>query len=770
MPTMHSEECPFTPTPTATTDRIVFALVLIFTFGLYAAWLSDVQAVVGQFHKYPDAALRFLRGGMDSERLLDYSPVYLGLCVLIAKYMNSNFQILLWLQVFLVALTAAVLFLALRRHFGRVLSLGGAAAFLLNPGVLIYVGVYEPEPVMMALLALLVLFAGMLRPAGGAAAGAILAICALTRPTLALLVLLVPVYFWLNMGGRRRVATIALFLFPILAGLPFAANRGIALTGSFPPPLMDPGVSFFMGNNPLSGSTTPEFPPLVIEVAGEFPGEVDYDHAVYRLVARRDTPEPLSHAGTNQYWTSRAMNFIRDEPFHFLGQLGRKLFFLFHSHRWHDLAEAHMADRLLTGGQLAFLPMSLVASLTFLGLLVGLPRWRRYFLYYAAFIIQVAAMLATYTAVERLRLSLLPFLVIFAAIGLDWMLRPGRLRLLAVPVLLPLLFLFSREGDLARDNGRNWDNYLRQSELQEEAYRLRDALKFPEAATALARSYATAPWLEPFGIRPAGLPVPTGGLPIAALREFPVVRGGDSTSRLDRAILLIEAGELDEAERVLARLRREGHAFNRIINRPAQPAYYLGRVAALRGRQEEAVGFMQDALAQAPGDPAILAQLAAMTGEARYSDMLHRYFGDLNALLFLASAHMENGHPAQAATLLRRLVDRMPEYWKGKILLAAALADAGLDEEAVAAYLDAMRKRPEPVMFPEKILPAFRRQAERSATGDEAWYRYALSLRQSGRYVEARDVLKKSLAAAATPAARQELSTVEETIRRAGLE
>jgi tetratricopeptide (TPR) repeat protein len=770
MSTKPSGICPSAPPPAASTDLIVSALILIFTVVLYTAWLLNVQWVVGQFHKYPDAALRFLQGGMDPERLLDYSPVYLGLCVLIAKYLNSNFQTLLWLQVLLVALTAAALFLALRRHFGRAISLCGAAAFLLNPGVLIYVGVYEPEPVMMALLALLVLFAGMLRPSGGAAAGGILAICMLTRPTFALLALLVPVYFWLNMDGRRRVATIALFLFPIVAGLPFLAYRGIAMTGSFPPPLMDPGVSFFMGNNPLSGSTTPEFPPLVIEVASEFPGEVDYDHAVYRLVARRDSPAPLNHAGVNRLWASRATNFIRDEPFHLLRQVGRKLFFLFHSHRWHDLAEAHTADRLLPWRRLAFVPMSLVASLALVGLAVGLPRWRSYFLYYVAFFSQAVAMLATYTAVERLRLSLLPFFIVFAVIGLDWFLRNFKSRSIAVPILLLPLILFSSDSDLMRDNSRNWDNYVRQSELQEETYRLRDALKFSEAATALARSYATAPWLEPFGIRPAGLPVPAEGLPIAALREFPVVRGEDPTSRLDRAMLLMEAGELDEAERVLVRLHREGHAFNRIINRPAQPAYYLGRIAALRGRHAEAVVFMQDALVQAPGDPAILAQLTAVTGEARYSDVLRRYFGDLNALFFLASAHMENGHPAEAATLLRRLVDRLPEYWKGKILLAAALADAGRDKEAVAAYLDAMRKRPEPVMFPEKIVPAFRRQAERSTAGGEAWYRYALSLRQSGRYVEAREVLKKTLAAAATPVVRQELSTVEETIRRAGLE
>ena len=102
--------------------------------------------------------------------------------------------------------------------------------------------------------------------------------------------------------------------------------------------------------------------------------------------------------------------------------------------------------------------------------------------------------------------------------------------------------------------------------------------------------------------------------------------------------------------------------------------------------------------------------------------------------------------------------------------VVAALADAGRDEEAIGTYLDAMEKRSEPLVFHEKILPAFRRRAECSAAGDVSWYRYALVLKQNGRYAEAREVLKKTLAAAATPTVLQELSTLDITIRQAGLE
>jgi tetratricopeptide (TPR) repeat protein len=621
---------------------------------------------------------------------------------------------------------------------------------------------------MMTLLVLIVLFAGSRTAAGSLAAGVVLTLCVLTRPTFLLLALLIPAYFWINMVGRARSVSVVLFLLPIVAVFPFLATRGTAMTGSFPPPLMDPGVSFFMGNNPLAGSTTPEYPPLVIDLAKEFPDEVDYDHAIYRLVARRGSTIPLDQGETNRFWASRAMNFIRDEPVHFIGQLGRKAFFLFHGHRWHDLADGYVADRHLADRSVPFVPMAVISALAVAGLAAGLRRWRVYSIYYIGFFAQATAMLVTYTAVERLRLALLPFFVVFAVVGLDWLLRNGRSRFIGVPVLL-LLFLFSYDSDLMRDNNRNWENYTRQSRLQEETYRLRDALEFPKATETLVRCYATAPWMAPLGIPPAGLPMPTEGLAKAALREFPSVRGDDPTSRLDRAVLMIESGDLEAAEGSLTRLRREGHAFNRIINRPAQPAYFLGRIAALRGRTAEAINFMNEALAEAPGDPTILAQLAAMTGEERYATRISRYFGELNALYFLASAQLENGQPEPAVLRFRQLIDRLPEYWKGKILLAAALADAGRDEEAIGTYLDAMQRRSEPLVFPEKILPAFRRQAERSADGDGAWFRYAVALRQSGNYLEARRVLRKSMGAARSPVFRQELATLDETMLRAGL-
>lgn len=757
------------PLSARVSDLQVAAILMAGAVVFLAPWLLDLQTTIGHFDKYPHAALRFLAGEIDPERLLDYSPAYLGLCVLIAKYGSANFQLLLWLQIILVALAVAALYLVLRRHFSRALSLGGAAAFMLYPGVTVYCGIFEPEPLMMSCLVLLVLCAGSCSLAGSLGAGSLLTVCLLTRPTFLMLVPLVPLFFWLTRAEGRRWIAIALFLLPIFCSSAVLALRNPALFSSFPPPLMNPGTVFFEGNNPTAGGTFAAYPPLSVDLTEEFPDEVDFDHFIYRLLARRESGMLLNHVETNRYWAVRAVHFIEDEPGLFLARLGSKLIHLWHGYRWHDLKEAYLADLALERRAFPFMPLAPLSALAMCGLVAGLSRWRDYGLYYLAFLSQASVMLLTYAS-ERQRLSLLPFLVLFAVVGLDWLLRRRKRQMIAaLALLVPLTVWFLIDSDRMHDNRRNWDNFARQEILQRETYLLRNEVQLAAAAQTLAQTYAAAPWMAAMGIRPMGVPLPEEGLARMALREFPTLRGNDPTARLDRALLLIAAGELDAAERSLNELLHEGRTFDRIIYRPAQPHFYLGRIAALRGQREEAISLMEQALARAPGDPAILAHLEALSGEERYAALLHRYFGKVNALNELAIAHLQNGDATGAAELFRQLVDMIPEFWKGQVQLAASLADSGQDEAAAAVYLQAMAKRPEPVLYGDKLIPAFSRLADRATSDDLAWFWYAKILGQNGEYNEARAILRRLLNAKERPEVRRDLAGLEIIMSRPGL-
>ena len=91
---------------------------------------------------------------------------------------------------------------------------------------------------------------------------------------------------------------------------------------------------------------------------------------------------------------------------------------------------------------------------------------------------------------------------------------------------------------------------------------------------------------------PAGLVV-GAGLTLALLRQLPAL------FRLRRAVALLAAGRLDEAEALLQMIRRARWLPSAMR---AHVDQNLARAAALRGRHEEALAFEESALSRTPDD------------------------------------------------------------------------------------------------------------------------------------------------------------------------
>jgi tetratricopeptide (TPR) repeat protein len=200
----------------------------------------------------------------------------------------------------------------------------------------------------------------------------------------------------------------------------------------------------------------------------------------------------------------------------------------------------------------------------------------------------------------------------------------------------------------------------------------------------------------------------------------------------------------------------------------SRPEYYLARVASARGEQERALGLLEQALAAAPGDPWVLAELAALTGEARYRMRMIRYFGLVDASFLVGLAQLRNGRAEDAVENLATTVERAPELRRARIYLAAALGAAGRIDEAVRVYMSATEHRTDPTLLEERIVPIFRSAAERSPADATARYQYGLVLAQFGRFDESLAALEEAYALDARPEIRAAAEEVERMRGRVG--
>ncbi|HEV7515641.1 MAG TPA: hypothetical protein VGR07_05010 [Thermoanaerobaculia bacterium] len=320
-----------------------FAAALVFAFVV-----ADATHPAAIFPKYLEAAAA--PKAEQSERLLDYSPLYLALTRALAP---SGYRAVLVFQCLLHGVTAAAVALAVA------LLAGAGWGFVAGLGVasyrpfLIYCGVHEPEGLMLAALALAVLLGLAARRLEGrtallaaAGAAACLAAAGLSRPQH---LLLIPVWaVWMAAGrplrGRGLTLLGVALLVPAALVVPLLVSRARAIGV---PTIMDPGAVFYEGNAPGAIGLI-RFAPQAVFALEKAHGETyDYGHVAYRRIAAAALGRPVPSSLSNRYWTGLGLESLRAWPGRAFIRFVRKAALALSPYEGHDLEVAEQLDRRL---------------------------------------------------------------------------------------------------------------------------------------------------------------------------------------------------------------------------------------------------------------------------------------------------------------------------------------------------------------------------------------------------------------------------------------
>ena len=279
------------------------------------------------------------------------------------------------------------------------------------------------------LLALLLLLKGMrsARPVFYPGAGISLGLSILCRPNAFLFGGLVFVFILLNEKKRG-----------LINGLLFAAGLGIAvlpaslknylLTKESVMPAASAGYNFYIGNNP--------------EATGSFRGPANFDlFEKYRQAASRRTQKNLSYSGASACLIKEALRFIAAKPFSWLKLIFKKFLIFWNKAEIPSNISFDILKKDLGLFGFALFPFALIAPLGLYGMAVTAKK--RFAPVLFIFVISYLLANLLFFVLSEYRFPVVPVLMIFAAAGLENILRISGSLKKTVPALIALTALWA---------------------------------------------------------------------------------------------------------------------------------------------------------------------------------------------------------------------------------------------------------------------------------------------------------------------------------------
>ncbi len=596
---------------------------------------------------------------------------------------------------------------------------------------------------------------GLLR---GAAAGVVFGLYALLRPNV--LVFLPVSAAWLVWAVRRRgksgagggesagnpwSAVAGLALGTVLAISP-ATIRNYVVSGEFVPIAANAGLSIVVANNEFTDGTTHIIPGI-----GDVGEPFEYTRIVRQL--ERNLGRSLTHQEASNQLTKQALDFVLLHPGRFLTLLGRKALLFWGPYEIRNLKETHYAR--LSSPVLRRIPLNfpLVLALGVLGAILffmknsvargtwhmarpsraappaschvsratgnGYPPSGQFAVavLLVLFIVFYFLSMVAFAAADRYRIPLIPFLLLFGALGLERIASCLRERewaraLVAAALGAGLFTLFSLNPTGYRPSPEKWhyDRSLAYVEDGDWESAVREAERAIDCAPGYGEAYAT------MGVahQKAGrLPEAIAAYE-AALRIKPSAR-----TEKNLADALFQSGRKAEGDEHYRRALTLDPSFGRIycdlaqalsergenaaaiaeLNKalqvhPENAAAHnlLGTILLKLGREEEALGHYREAIRINP-------RFAA----ARYN---------------LANLLSQRGKLSAAADEFAEAVRVKPDYTDALNNLGVTLTMLGRYDEAFASFRRAQSVAPDDPAAWFNMGIAHARRGEKAAAGE----------------------------------------------------
>lgn len=613
----------------------VFAMALVLRF-LYIYGLKGdpgSECLVLDPKYYSDWGMRIASGDwLGGSDVFEMTPLYAYFLAFVYKLVSTDLFAVRLIQALIGSLSALLVYAIAMELIGRRLwaFVAGAAAAAYAPFIFYDGMVMKPvlEVFFVLLMALFLIRRASCPVAFPFLAGCCLALAALLRENIILLIPVIPLWIWLTAGPRQaRLKSVAAFLAGVILFILPVTIRNYHVSGDIVPITSGGGEVFYIGNNPEADGT-------YIQPAWVRPTP-ELEHEDFRRKARELTGRVLTRKEASDFWFGEGLRFIRENPARFAWLLSRKFVLFWNAYELPDNLNYYF-QRTVSGVLGLPLPhFGVIAPIGLLGMLLALRERRRYSILYLVFLVYMASVLIFFNF-ARFRVLAVPFLIVFGAYALSWAESAARARrlvpLAAAAAALALFFAGSNYNVLGRD-----------------PY----SYKFETAYTNLGNCRAERGDLQ-------------GAYDL--FRKALEINPRYSSALSGLGNILLQTGDGASAERAFAAAVAENpYAANAFSG--------LGSVLSARGEHEPAIRALKRAVELEPQNPAYLTNYGyALNARGMYQESAAAFAAALearpgfaDAYWGLALSYENSGRYAEAAGYWGRFIEASAdEGWKAK--------------------------------------------------------------------------------------------------------
>ena len=635
---------------------LALACAVVLALVVRIAYLAELQGspllsgLMGDSRQYDAWAQQIAGGEWVGTQVFYQAPLYPYWLAIIFRLFGHDLGLVRLVQAVLGAASCALLGLAGRRFLSERVGVMAALLLAVYPPAFFFDGLIQKSSLDLFLitlmLALLAEFSVRRRWTWLAALGVAAAAFVLNRENARVLFPVIVAWLWLafrDVRASRRVAWIAVLAAASLAVLLPVGLRNYRVGGEFLVSTSQLGPNFYIGNNPHASGT---YEPLVPER-----GDPLFERDDATRLASAAAGRALSPVEVSDYWLGQSFAYIRTQPIHWLGLMGKKALLTLNAAELPDTEsiEAYAGySRILRG--LLWLNFGVMLPLAAFGGWVFRAEWRRLLILYGM-IAGLALTVAVFYVVARYRHPLVPFVLLFAAAGLGGLRHPHRDR--------------PRPAAAAAKPGSARKPAVRQA---------------PSASQDPKRR-----WLP--GLAGAGLVAIVANLPIITVRD---------QTYLNLGSLLAQNGRSADAIALLSK------AVSLDPNH-AEPHFRLALAYRDAGEPQAAIEELTAAVRLRPDHAdAHMALGTLLRGENRTAEALQHFReaarhapGSVEAHTNLGLALIEAGQPDEAIAEHRRAIALAPGSPGPHSNLAVALQQAGDIQQAVAEYGRALALDPD---------------------------------------------------------------------------